>query len=118
MKFWVQLLKKFKGLADGTREWRNGFLAAARGIGFETSRLGTVCSGTEGLTAKDGDIARGGDEVWEQSFSELKKRFTFGRWEVGKGNSVAERLFKQQMDPCVLDNPSVPRVWISCLSGK
>ena len=31
------------------------------------------------------DIAGGGDEVWEQAISELKKRFTFGRWEVGKG---------------------------------
>ena len=30
------------------------------------------------------DIAGGGDEVWEQAISELKKRFTFGRWEVGK----------------------------------
>ena len=28
-----------KGLADGTREWRNGFLATARGIGSETSVL-------------------------------------------------------------------------------
>ena len=36
---WVQLLKKVNGLADGTREWRNCFLAAARGLGFETSVL-------------------------------------------------------------------------------
>ena len=36
---WVQLLKTDNGLADGTREWRNCFLAAARGLGFETSVL-------------------------------------------------------------------------------
>ena len=35
---WVQLLETV-GLADGTREWRNCFLAAARGLGFETSVL-------------------------------------------------------------------------------
>ena len=33
----------------------------------------------------NGDIAGGGDEVWEQAISELEKRFTFGRCEVGKG---------------------------------
>ena len=30
------------------------------------------------------DIAGGGDEVWEQAIFRLKKRFTFGHWEVGK----------------------------------
>ena len=29
--FWVQLLKTVNGLADGTKEWRNCFLATARG---------------------------------------------------------------------------------------
>ena len=33
---WVQLLKTVNELADGTREWRNCFLAAARCLGFET----------------------------------------------------------------------------------
>ena len=33
----------------------------------------------------NGNVAGGGDEVWEQAISKLKKRFTFGRWEVGKG---------------------------------
>ena len=28
-------------------------------------------------------IAGGGDEVWEQAISKLKKRFTFFHWEVG-----------------------------------
>ena len=40
---WVQLLITVNGLADGTREWRNCFLAAARGLGFETSVLEPVC---------------------------------------------------------------------------
>ena len=31
------------------------------------------------------DIAGGGDEVWEQAISKLKKRFTFWHWEVRKG---------------------------------
>ena len=35
----VQLLKTVNGLADGTREWRNSFLATARGLGFEKSVL-------------------------------------------------------------------------------
>ena len=49
---WVQLLKTVNGLVDGTREWRNCFLATARGLSFETIRLGTVCFGTEGPTTK------------------------------------------------------------------
>ena len=34
--------------------------------------------------AVDG-VAGGGDEVWEQAISKLKQRFTFGHWEVGRG---------------------------------
>ena len=37
------------------------------------------------LGVANGDTAGGGDEVWEQAISDLKKRFTLGRWEVGKG---------------------------------
>ena len=36
---WVQLLKTVHGVADGTRERRNCFLATAGGLGFETSVL-------------------------------------------------------------------------------
>ena len=45
-----------------------------------------MCFGTEGLTTKLPwcDIAGGGDEVWEQAISKLKKYFTFGHLEVGK----------------------------------
>ena len=53
------------------------------------SRLGTMCfgsqqryHGTTGVTVDD--TAGGGDEVWEQAISKLKKRVTFGHWEVGK----------------------------------
>ena len=68
------------------------FLAAARGLGFETSVLEPCVlvlrspqQGYHGIlgVAVD-DIAGGGDEVWEQAISMLKKRFTFGHWEVGK----------------------------------
>ena len=31
---------------------------------------------------------------------------------------MAERLFKQQMDPCVLLNLFFSRIWISCFSEK
>ena len=82
---WVQLLKKVNGLADGTREWRNCFLVTARGVGFETSVLEPCVlvlrssqqryHGIIGVA--NGDIAGGGDEVWEQAISELKKSFTF-----------------------------------------
>ena len=122
----VQLLKTVNGLADGTREWRNCFFAAARGLGFETSVLEPcvlVLRNTQqkyhdivGVAVDD--IAGGGDEVWEQAISKLKKRFTLGHWEVGKGeNSVAERSYKQQMDPCAMDSLPISRVWTLCLSG-
>ena len=95
---WVQLLKKVNGLADGTR-WRNCSLATARGVGFETSVLEPCVlvlrgsqqryHGTIGLA--NGDIAGGGHDVWEQTISELKKRLTFGRWEVGKEKILWQR---------------------------
>ena len=52
-----------------------------------------MCFGFEEHTAKYhgiigvavDDVAGGGDEVWEQAFSKLKRRFTFGHWEVEKG---------------------------------
>ena len=90
---WVQLLKTVNGLTDGTREWRNCFLATARGIGFETSVFEPCVLVLRGSQQRyhdifgvaDDGIAGGGDEVWEQAISKLKKRFTFGRWEVRKG---------------------------------
>ena len=109
---WVQLLKTVNGLADGTREWRNCFLATARGIGFETSVLEPcvlVLRGSQQryngiIGVADEGIAGGGNEVREQAISKLKKRFNLvvGKWE--RENSVRERLYKQQMDPCVLGN--------------
>ena len=71
---WVQLLKKVNGLADGTR-WRNCSLATARGVGFETSVLEPCVLVLRGSQQRyhgiiglaNGDIAGGGDDVWEQS---------------------------------------------------
>ena len=97
---WVQLLKTVNGLADGTTEWRNCCLATARGIGFETSVLEPcvlVLGGSQqryhGIigVAVD-DIAGGRDEVWEQAISKLKKHFTFGHWEVGKGKLCSREV--------------------------
>ena len=92
-RVWVQLVKTVNGLADGTKEWRNSFLATARGLGFETSVLEPCVlvlrntqqkyHGIVGVAVDD--TAGGGDEVWEQAISKLKQRFTFGHWEVGKG---------------------------------
>ena len=81
---WVQLLETINGLADGTREWRNCFLAAARGLGFETSVLepcvlvlrNTQQNTMASLGLAVDDIAGGGDELL--------------RW------------CRRQMDPCVL----------------
>ena len=90
---WVKLLKTYNGLSNGTREWRNCFFATARGLGFETSVLKPCVlvlrspqQGYQGIigVAVD-DIACGGDDVWEQAISKLKKRFTLGHWEVGEG---------------------------------
>ena len=91
---WVQLLKVVNGLADGTREWRNCFLAAARGLGVRDVCLGTVVfwclrstqqkyHGIVGVAVDD--IAGGGDEVWEHAISKLIQRFTFGQLGSGKG---------------------------------
>ena len=97
---WVQLLKTVNGLADGTKEWRNCFLATARGLGFETSVLepcvlvlwGSQQSYHGIIGVAVDDIAGGGDEVWEQAISKLKKRFTFGHWEVGGGNFCSREV--------------------------
>ena len=82
---WVQLLKTVNGLANGTREWRNCFLATARTLGFDTSVLKPcvlVLRGSQqryhGIIGVAVDDIAGGDEVWEQAISKLKKRFTLG----------------------------------------
>ena len=97
---WVQLLKTVNRLADGTREWRNCFLATARGIGFEASVLETcvvVLRGSQQryhgfIGVAVDDIACGRDEVWEQAISKLKKRFTFGRWGSGNGKFCSREV--------------------------
>ena len=91
---WVQLLKTVNGLADGTRDWRNGFLATARGIGFEASVLEPCFLVLRGSQQRYHGIigVAVDDEVWEQAISKLKKRFTFGRWEVGKGKFCSREV--------------------------
>ena len=95
---------------------RNCFLAAARGLGFETSVLEPCVlalrntqqnyHGIVGVAVDD--IAGGGDEVWEQAISKLKQRFRFRTLGSGKSEHFAVvRWCTQQMDPCVLGNPAL-----------
>ena len=81
-------------------EWRNCFLATARGLGFEMSVLEPCVlvlrdsqQGYHGVigVAVD-DIAGGGDEVWEQAITMPEKRFTFGHWEVGLGKFCSREV--------------------------
>ena len=121
---WVQLLKTSNGLADGTREWRNCFLAAARGLGFETFVLEPcvlVLRNTQQkyhgiVEVAFDDIADGGDEVWEQAIFKLKQRVTFGHWEVGKGKFGSREVV--QMDPWVLGSLLTSRAWTLCPLGN
>ena len=97
---WVQLLKTVNGLAYGTREWRNCFLSAAMGLGFETSALEPCVLVLRSTQQKNhgiigvsvDDIGGGGGEVWEQAISKLKQRFTFGHWEVVKGKFCSREV--------------------------
>ena len=79
-----------------TGRWHEGveeLFPCARGLGFETCVLEPCVLVLRGSQQRHhgiigvavDDIAGGGDEVWEQASSKLKKRFTFGHWEVGKG---------------------------------
>ena len=96
---WVQLLKTVHGVADGTRERRNCFLATAGGLGFETSVLEPCVlvlrspqQGNHGVigVAAD-DIAGEGDEVWEQTVTKLKKTFHLRTLGSGKGKILQSR---------------------------
>ena len=75
-------------------------LLQPEGLGFETSVLEPCVSvlrspqqryhGIIGVAFDD--IAGGRDEVLEQAISKLKKRFTFGHWEVGKGKFCSREV--------------------------
>ena len=112
---WVQLLITVIRLADGTREWRNCFLATARELGFETSVLEKCVSVLRGsqqryhviIGVAVDDIAGGRDEVWEQAISKLKKRFTFGHWEVGKRKFCRQVIVQAAAGSCAR--------WTACL---
>ena len=124
---WVQLLKTVNGLADGTREWRNCFLATARGLGFETSVLEPCVlvlrstqqryHGIIGVAVDD--ITGGGDEIWEQAIFQTEDTFLVRALGSGTGEiSVAERSCKQRVAPCVLGSLPISRTWTLCPSKK
>ena len=126
VKFWVQLLKTVNGLADGTREWRNCFIATARGLGFETSVLEPCVlvlrstqqkyHGIIGVAVDD--IAGGGDEVWEEAISKLKKRFTFGHWEVGKEKFCSREVVQAADGSMRVGQPAYIKSLDFCASRK
>ena len=90
---WVQLLKTVFGLADGTREWRNCFLSAARGLEFQTSVLEPCAAFLWSTQQKyHGTVGCGRRRYcW---WPELKQRFTFGHWEVGKGKLCSREVIQ------------------------
>ena len=80
---WVQLLKTVNGLADGTREWRNCFLATARGLVFETSVLEPCVLVLRGLTTK----------IPWYHWSGRRRHCWWRRRGLGTGNLQAEGTF-------------------------
>ena len=123
---WVQLLKTINGLADGTMEWRNCFLATARGIGFETSVWELCVLVLRGSQQRyRGIIGVADDDLLVEETKSGSRQFLSWRnvshLIVGKrerGNSAAETSCKQQMDPCALDSLPISRVWTLSLSEK
>ena len=124
---WVELLKTVNELADGTREWRNCFLATARSLSFETSVLEPcvlVLRGPQqryhGISGVAVDDTGGGDEVWEQAISRLKKRFTFGHWEVGKGKFCSREVVQAADGSMRVGQPAFVKSldFCVCLSEK
>ena len=125
--FGCSCLKTVDGPADGTREWRNCFLAAARGLGFETSVLEPCVlvlrstqqkyHGIIGVAVDD--LAGGRDEVWEQAISKLKQRFTFGHWEVEMWKFCSREVV-QAADGSMRVRTAcfTSRVWTLCTSGN
>ena len=98
---WVQLPKTVNGQARWHERMEELFpFCSKRGLGFETSVLEPCVlvlripqqrhHGFIGVAV--GDLAGGRDEVWEQAISKLKKRFTFGHWEVGKGKFCSREV--------------------------
>ena len=97
--FGCSCLKTVNGLADGTRERRNCFLAAARGLGFETSVLEPCVlvsrntqqkyHGIVGVAVDD--IAGGRDEVWRTGNLQVETTFHFRTLGSGKGEIIRSR---------------------------
>ena len=123
---WVQLFKTVNGLADGTREWRNCFLAAARDLGFETSVL-EPCFLVLGAHNKDTMVSLEGPSTTllveetksEQAISKLKKRFTSGHWEVGKGRFCSREVVQATDGSMRVGQPAyIKSLDFFCLSEK
>ena len=101
---WIQLLKTVYGLADGTREWRDCFLAEAKKVGFKPSVLEpcllTIAENTGkynrclGVTVDD--VAGGGGKAWQEAMQKLRTRFRFGKWEKRAGKFCGREV--RQMD--------------------
>ena len=95
------------------------FLAAAKGLGFETSvsepyvlvlrNAQQKYHGIVGVAVDD--FLGGGDEVWDQAIPKLKQRFTFGDWNWERANFAVVRWCRQQMDSCVLGSLLISRAW-------
>ena len=108
----VQLLKTVNGLAEGAREWRNCFLLAAKGLGFETSVLEVHNRDTmvslewPSTTLLLGETKSGNRP--SRSLRNVSPSDT-GTWK--RENSAVELSHKHLMDPCASDSPPTSRVW-------
>ena len=92
---------------DGTREWRNCFLATARGLGFETSSLEPCVL-----------VLRSPQQGYHDIIGVLSLRNVSlsdtGKWE--RENSAVEK--PRKVDPCASGSQPTSRVWTLCLSGN
>ena len=74
------------------------------------------CRGIIGVAVDD--IAGGGDEVQEQAISKLKKRFTFGHWEVGNGIFCSREVVQAADGSMRVGQPAYIKSLDFCASRK
>ena len=123
---WVQLLQIVNGMADGTREWRNCFLAIARGLGFETSVLEPCVlvlrspqQGYHGIIgAAVDDIAGGGRRSLGTGHHEAYIRFIFEHWEEGKGKFCSREVTQASDGYMRVGQPAFIKSLDCCASRK
>ena len=60
----------------------------------------------------------GGDEIWEQAISKLKKRETFGHWEVGKGKFCSREVVQAADESMRVGQPAYIKNLDFLLLGK